>query len=97
MGRPWRRGHLQRTWDETNLKGVAPAMRNEHGTDRKRLPRIYRFSAFAPGQPPPVLCGHHGPVAVAELAVYPQSSQSGELPSAADDLPMRRLEAEGEP
>jgi hypothetical protein len=73
-------------------------MRNEHGTDRKRLPRGYRFSAFAQGvQPLSVLCGHHGPVAVAELALYAQSSQPGDLPSAADDLPMRRLEAEGEP
>jgi hypothetical protein len=73
-------------------------MRNEHGTDRKRLPRVYRFSAFSQAvQPPPVLCGHHGPVAVAELADSAQSSQPGELPSAADDLPMRRLEAEGEP
>ena len=73
-------------------------MRNEHGTDRKRLPRVFRFSAFAQGvQPPPVPCGHHGPVAVAELALYARSSQSGEFPSAADDLPLRRLEAEGEP
>jgi len=73
-------------------------MRNEYGTDWTRLPRVYRVNAFAQGvQPPPVLCGHHGPVAVAELALYAQSSQPGDLPSAADDLPMRRLEAEGEP
>jgi hypothetical protein len=73
-------------------------MRNEYGTDWRRLPRVYRVTAFAQGvQPPPVRYGHHGPVAVAELALYAQSSQPGKLPSAADDLPMRPLEAEGEP
>ena len=39
-------GSSQRTWDETNLKGVAPAMRNEHGTDRKRLP-VFTGSALS--------------------------------------------------
>ena len=37
-GRPWRRrGHLQLTQPRTNLKVVAPGMRNEHGTVGERL------------------------------------------------------------
>jgi hypothetical protein len=34
------KGHLQRAWRKTNLQVVAPAMRNEHGTDGERLPCV---------------------------------------------------------
>ena len=46
MGRPWRRrGHLQRIWLKANRKVVVPAMRNEHGTDVRCLPIVYRRPA----------------------------------------------------
>jgi hypothetical protein len=34
-------GYLQRTEPATNLKGLAPPMRHEHGTDQERLPLVY--------------------------------------------------------
>jgi hypothetical protein len=50
--RPWRRrGHLQRPRRRTNLKVVAPAMRNEHGTDVERLQSVEICSRAAPRDP----------------------------------------------
>jgi len=42
-------GRLHRFWPQTNPEEVGPAMPEEHGTGRRRLPLVYRLQPAQTG------------------------------------------------
>ena len=66
-GRPWRRrGHLQRSRRRTNPSVVAPAVRNEHGTDGEHLPFVYGCRTGQTGNAPAITAAASGIVVLSK-------------------------------